>query len=90
MTFDLLDKNTVNSIGIVFATVGGGLLWYFIGEVTEVNKKGILAGEEVTLTIPDNTPELRRRLRRHLWLSRIGVFLTVTGGGLQGVSIYML
>ena len=70
-------------------TIGAGLLWYFIGDVVQVNKMEILKGESVTLTIPDNTPVLRRRLRVHIWLARIGFFLTVAGGGLQGVSNYM-
>lgn len=81
-----LDKNSLNTIGIVITTVGSCLLWYFVAEVTEVNNKGILAGEDVVLTIPSATPALRRRLRINLALTRLGVFLTVFGSVVQVIS----
>lgn len=81
-----LDKTSLNTIGIAITTVGSCLLWYFVAEVTEVNKKGILAGEDVVLTIPSATPELRRRLRIYLALTRLGVLLTVFGSVLQVIS----
>lgn len=59
------------------------------GRCRGVNKKEILAGKSVMVTIPDNTPELRCRLRIHIALSRIGLFLTVVGGVLQAASNYM-
>lgn len=70
-------------------TMGAALLWYFVGNVVEVNRKEILAGEPVTLTIPETTPKLQRKLRTHIALSRVGLFLTVVGGALQVASNYM-
>lgn len=84
-----LDKNFINTAGLLLATTGGCLLWYFVAEVAVVNKKGILAGEEVVFTIPSNTQVLRRSLYVNIVLSRIGVSLTVLGGVLQMVSNYM-
>jgi hypothetical protein len=87
--FAFLDKTCVNTAGVVIATTGACMLWYFVGNVVQVNKTEILKGNDVTLTIPSNSPELRKRLRIHIWLSRFGVLLTVTGGALQVISNYM-
>lgn len=84
-----LDKTCVNTVGVVIATTGACMLWYFVGDVMMVNKKEILEGKGVTFTIPSNSPELRRRLLIHIWLARLGVFLTVCGGTLQVISNYM-
>lgn len=84
-----LNKTTVNTAGVVLAAVGACLLWYFVGEVTSVNRKEILAGKMASFTVPTNTPELRRHIRIHIWLSRLGVFLTIAGGTLQVVSNYL-
>jgi hypothetical protein len=84
-----LDKTCVNTVGVVLATTGACMLWYFVGDVLQVNKDEILDGKDVTLTIPQNNPEFQRRLRIHIWLARLGVFLTVSGGMLQVTSNYL-
>lgn len=84
-----LDKTCVNTVGVVIATTGACMLWYFVGSVVQVNKTEILKGNDVTVTIPSNSPELRKRLRIDIWLSRLGVLLTVAGGALQVISNYM-
>jgi hypothetical protein len=89
MTWTFLSKNHISTAGVVMATVGACLLWYFVSDVLQVNKKDILNGKPVTLTIPDNTPELRQRLHVHTFLARLGVFLTLCGGVLQVMSTYM-
>jgi hypothetical protein len=89
MTWIPLGRTSVNVAGVVMATVGAGLLWYFIGDVLQVNKKEILSGQPVTLTVPNNSTELRRRLHIHTWVSRLGLFLTLFGGALQVASNYV-
>lgn len=76
----------VNSLGVVLVTCGALLLWRFVGEVVFVNKREILSGAEVVMTIPHATPELRAKLRRDQWLMRGGVVMTVSGGVLQVVA----
>ncbi len=84
-----LDKYCINTLGLVFATAGGCLLWYFVTDVIKVNKKEILAGQDVQITIPANSTELRKSLKTNIILSRIGIFLTILGGVLQICSNYM-
>lgn len=86
---DSLDKVCINTVGVACATAGACMLWYFVGDVLQVNKNEILEGKGVSLTIPDNTPELRRRLLIHIWFTRFGLFLTLSGGALQAISNYM-
>lgn len=87
--FDSLDRVCVNTVGVVLATAGACMLWYFVGDILQINKDEILKGGDVMLTIPDNTPQLRRRLRMHIWFARLGLLLTLSGGALQALSNYM-
>jgi hypothetical protein len=84
-----LSKANINTVGVVMTTSGAVLLWYFVSDVLQVNKRDILNGKPVSLTIPDNTPKLRRHLRINIFLARIGVLLTLLGGVLQVVSTYL-
>lgn len=84
-----LGKTGVNTIGVVMVTAGAGLLWYFVGNVGGVNRDAILNKQQVSFEIPHYTPELERRLRTHIAISRFGVFLTMVGGALQAISNYM-
>lgn len=89
MTWAYLSKTCINTGGVVLATAGACLLWYFVGDVMQVNRKEILKGESAKYSFPSASPGLQRRIRTHIWLSRLGVFLTVCGGALQLVSNYM-
>ena len=84
-----ITKDGVTVAGVLMATAGACLLWYFIGEVVTVNRDGIIKGEQVTQTIPATTPELICRLRMHKLMTRIGVILTVLGGLFQIISTFM-
>lgn len=79
----------VNSLGVVLATSGALLLWRFVGEVVFVNKREILNGADVIMTVPSATPELRKKLQRDLWLTRVGLVMTGSGGALQLLASYI-
>ena len=85
----VITKDGLNIAGVVFATAGSCLLWYFVGEVVTVNREEILEGKPVTQTIPATSPELICRLRLHKYMAKLGIFLTVVGGLLQLISACM-
>ena len=85
----ILTKDGVNIAGVAMATIGACLLWYFVVDVVTINREEILAGKQVTQTIPVTTPELIRRLLIQKYMTRLGVFLTVFGGVLQVASSCM-
>lgn len=83
--------NSLNIAGVLGTTVGSFLVWYFIAKATYDNSKEFWSGAEdfILSTVPDPTPELRIRLRREAYLSRLGIVLIVIGGALQIAAALM-
>lgn len=81
-------KTTTNSLGVALATLGAFLVWYFIAQLNFADKEAYLKGEGV-LTVPSPTPEDIKKLKREIFLSRVGLFLILVGGALQIISNYL-
>ena len=78
-----MDANILTNIsGVVLATLGGVLAWFFLGQIDYTDRKEFLKGNS-TMTVYDSTPERRRELLWNIWLSRFGIVLIVLGAVLQ-------
>ena len=84
-------SSAVNGVGVILVTCGAWLLWQFIGEVASVDKAAIARGDTsgVAFTIPHYTPELRKKVRRDMLLTRAGKIFTLSGGLLQLLASFM-
>lgn len=72
----------VNTIGLIAATVGSILVWFFLTEISTMNMKKFLNGVS-EMTVPAATPEAIQKYKCQLRLSKFGLFLIVLGGALQ-------
>lgn len=81
-------KTLVNTMGVIFSTVGAAVVWHFIAQVNFADKSEYLKGNGV-LSIPNPTPADIRKLKREMLMSKIGIALIVAGGALQVFSNYM-
>jgi hypothetical protein len=77
----------LNTVGIMLTLIGALLIWIFIGELNFAKKDEYLKGHG-TVEIPDPTPEDIKKLKRNIFLSRIGMALIVIGGFLEILSNY--
>jgi hypothetical protein len=80
-------KTHLNTVGIMLTLIGALLIWFFIGEVNFAKKDEYLKGHG-GLEIPDPTPEDIKKLKRNIFLSRMGMALIVVGGFLEILSNY--
>jgi hypothetical protein len=80
-------KAHLNTVGIMLTLIGALLIWIFIGEVNFADKDEYLKGHGL-LEIPDPTPEDIKKLKRNIFLSRMGMALIVVGGFLEILSNY--
>jgi len=67
--------------------IGALLIWIFIGEINFASKAEYLKGHGA-MEIPDPTPEDIKKLKRNIFLSRMGMALIVVGGFLEILSNY--
>jgi hypothetical protein len=81
-------KTLINTIGIISATVGSAVVWYFIAQVNFADKEEYLKGNGV-ITIPDPKPADIKKLQREMLMSKVGIALIVIGGTFQVFSNYM-
>jgi hypothetical protein len=82
--------NYLNIAGIICATIGSALVFFFIVEVSTNNHKEFLrGGDSLITTFPSPTPELRKKMKKERDLSRLGIFLIVLGGTLQIAGVLM-
>ena len=81
-------KTTINSLGILSATIGAFLVWRYLTEINFADKDKYLQGQGV-LNIPSPSQEDVAKFKRTLLLSKLGLFLIALGGGLQIISNYM-
>ena len=80
-------KAHLNTAGIILTIIGALLIWVFLGELNFAKKDEYLKGRG-ELEIPNPTPEDIKKLKRNIFLSRIGMTLIVVGGFLEILSNY--
>lgn len=78
----------INTLGIVFATLGSYLVWRYLTELNWADKEAFLRGEGV-LTVPSPTVWDVKKFRCQLLLSKLGLMLIVFGGAIQVMSNYL-
>lgn len=81
-------KTTINSIGLVMASLGSFVVWAYLGDLNMADTESLKKGE-IVLVVPTTTPELCAKLLREKLWSRCGLGLILVGGLLQIVSNYM-
>jgi hypothetical protein len=81
-------KTHINTLGIIFATLGSYLVWRYLTELNWADKEAFLKGEGV-MTIPSPTPEDIKKFKYQLRLSKLGLGLIILGGGIQVLSNYL-
>jgi hypothetical protein len=77
-----MSPQAFTSIGLVLDIVGALLLWYFVAELSFVDKKAFLEGEGV-LEIPNPSASDVSAYRRTIALSRLGIVLLIVGFAFQ-------
>jgi len=80
-------KAHLNTVGIMLTLIGALLIWFFIGEINFAKKDEYLKGIG-ELEVPNPPPEDIKKLKRNIFLSRMGMALIVVGGFLEIVSNY--
>ena len=80
-------KAHLNTVGIMLTLIGALLIWIFIGEINFASKAEYLKGHSRE-EILDPPPEDIKKLKRNIFLSRIGMALIVVGGFLEILSNY--
>src|SRR5260370_3381121 len=78
----------VNSIGVFLSAVGAFLVWFFIAQLNFADKAEYLKGRG-RMEIPDPSQADIRKLKRRIFLSKIGLMLILIGGLLQIISNYL-
>ena len=81
-------KVLINSLGLVLATFGAFLVWYFIAELNFADKEAYLRGVG-QMTVPRPMPEDIKKLKMEIFLSRTGLALILVGGVLQIISNFL-
>ena len=81
-------KTTINSLGILFTTIGSFLVWRYLTEINFADKESYLEGKGV-LTVPCPSEADVSKFKRSLCLSETGLLLILWGGFFQIVSNYM-
>jgi hypothetical protein len=81
-------KIHINTLGIIFATLGSFLVWKYLTELNWADKEAFLKGEGV-MTIPSPKPEDIKKFKRQLRLSKLGLALIILGGAIQISSNYL-
>jgi len=80
-------KAHLNTVGIALTLIGALLIWFFLGELNFALKDEYLKGHGA-LEVPNPTPEDIKKLKRNIFLSRMGMALIVVGGFLEILSNY--
>lgn len=78
----------MNTIGIGIVAAGSVLVWKYIGEIA-FSDHAKIDGDDFVFTVPDATPELRKKMRRAKCLSNLGIALIALGSMVQVFSNYM-
>ena len=78
----------VNTIGLIAATVGSILVWFFLTEISTMDKDKFLNGVS-EMVVHAVTPAAIKKLKWQLRLSKIGLNLIVLGGVLQAWSNFI-
>jgi hypothetical protein len=81
-------KTHINTLGIIFATLGSFLVWKYLTELNWADKEAFLRGKGV-MTIPSPTPEDVKKFKCQLRLSKLGLALIIFGGAIQIGSNYL-
>lgn len=78
----------VNTIGLIAATIGSVLVWFFLTEISTMDKGKFLNGVS-EMRVEAATPEAIKKFKYQLRLSQFGLFLIILGGVLQGWSNFI-
>jgi hypothetical protein len=78
----------VNTIGLIAATIGSVLVWFFLTEISTMDKDKFLKGVS-EMRVEAATPEAIKKFKCQLRLSQFGLFLIILGGVLQGWSNFI-
>jgi len=78
-------KAYVNSVGIIFSTIGALLVWHFLTELNFADKEAYIRGEG-SLVIPSPNDKDIKRFKRSVFLSKMGLGFIIIGGILQILS----
>ena len=70
---------TLNTVGIILTIIGALFNLAFLGELNFALKDEYLKGHGA-LEVPNWTPEDIKKLKRNIFLSRMGMALIVVGG----------
>ncbi len=81
-------KTHINTLGIVFATLGSYFVWRYLTELNWADKEAFIKGEGV-MTIPSPTPEDIKKFKYQLRLSKLGLGLIILGGVIQVLGNYL-
>jgi hypothetical protein len=81
-------KTFINTLGVIFTTLGSFLVWRYLTELNWADKEAFLRGEGV-LTVPSPTKEDIKKFKTQLSLSKLGLGLILLGGIFQVASNYL-
>jgi hypothetical protein len=81
-------KVHINTLGVIFTTLGSFLVWRYLTELNWADKEAFLKGKGV-LTVPSPTEDDIKKFKCQLRLSKLGLGLILLGGALQVVSNYL-
>jgi hypothetical protein len=81
-------KTNINTLGIIFSTLGSFLVWKYLTELNWADKGAFLRCEGV-MKVPSPTAEGVEKFKRQLRLSKLGLALIIIGGAIQVFSNYL-
>lgn len=81
-------KIHINTLGIIFTTIGSFLVWKYIKILSFIDYDEYLKGNGV-VSIPTPTKDEINKFLIGRFLSNLGLFLIVIGGILQVISNYL-
>ena len=81
-------KTHINTLGIIYATLGSFLVWRYLTELNWADKEAFLKGES-RMVIPSPSEQDVKKFKYQLRLSKLGLGLILLGGVLQVVSNYL-
>ena len=73
----------INSLGVIFSSVGAFLVWKYLTELNFIDKEAYLKGEAV-LFIPSLTADDVKKFKRQVLISKLGLGLILFWWSITG------
>jgi len=81
-------KTHLNTLGVIFSTIGSYFVWRYLTELNFADKESYLQGKG-SMTIPVPTEQEIAKFKRSVCLSKLGLGLIIAGGIAQAISNYL-